>query len=205
MSKARYAQVEAAVRAAMERDDLPEWSPGFRQLPQPVQTRVPQRLARFYNKVGVTVNHRDGTQEVVADNSAQFIPENDEITLPPVEAYEKLETYAQAAFHEATHWAGHFTRLRRPQMIMAYLGAAGRLPEGVGKLAQYHEEMIAEFGSLFLTAAFGIEPDVERSAGYIRNYSKAFGDDEREWVISEAAAQGRKAAEWLLHRDVREK
>lgn len=203
MSKAKYAQVEAAVRAAMEKPDLPEWQPGWKQLPQPVATKAPQRITRFFERVGAKIKHSDGTQEVIAENAPHFDPLHDDITLPPVEAYEKRESYAQAAFHEATHWAGHFTRLRRPQMIMAYLALNGRLPEGVGKLAQYHEEMIAEFGSLFLAAAYGIQPDVERSAGYIRNYSKAFGDDEREWVISEAAAQGRKAAEWLLHLDVR--
>lgn len=204
MSNEKYAEVEAQVRAAMARD-LPEWRPGWRQLPEPVTTKVPERIARFFKRVGVPVNHRDGTQEAVSDNAAFFNPVKDDITLPPVEAYESMETYAQAAFHETTHWSGHIYRLRRPFIPMEIAAHRGELPPAAALLARYHEEMIAEFGSLFLAAALGIKYDVERSAGYIRDYNKPFRPDEREWVLANSIQEARKATEWLLERNVTRK
>jgi antirestriction protein ArdC len=70
---------------------------------------------------------------------------------------------------------------------------------GFGSHEYSKEELVAEFSSAFLCAMSGIEQKtLENSAAYIRGWLKALKEDKKMLVL--AAAQGQKAADYILNR-----
>src|SRR5215472_4757874 len=87
-------------------------------------------------------------------------------------------------FHESVHSTGHKDRLGRP-------GVADFDHFGSERYAR--EELVAEMGSAFLAAEFGIEGRFEQSADYIRGWLRALENDPK--LVVQAAAAAEKAVE----------
>ena len=88
----------------------------------------------------------------------------------------------QDGLHELTHWTGHKSRLARTK---------GRQ---FGDKDYAFEELVAELGSAFLMADFGLVGDVQHES-YIANWLQVLKNDKR--FIFKAASQASKAFTYL--------
>ena len=109
----------------------------------------------------------------------------DIIYLPTKQAFESTGGYYATLLHELTHWTGHASRLNRPGIKQNHV---------CDKVYAY-EEMIAEIGSAFLCAEFGI-PGELRHEGYVLSWIRALENDSK--AIFKASAAAWKARCWLL-------
>lgn len=136
----------------------------------------PTRLAAvetFIENTGAVIEH-------VKQNSAHYTPSTDKITLPVREQFDTPQGYYGTALHELTHWSGG--------------GGERRLEREVGKIfgsEQYAgEELVAELGSAFLSAGFGIEvePHINHAA-YLKNWLAALESDPKALYRAAKLAQ----------------
>ena len=88
-------------------------------------------------------------------------------------------------YRHKTHATGHVSRLGRK------FGAR------FGNRDYAREELVAEMGSAFLCASFGIKPTV-RHADYLAHWLEVLREDNR--AIFRAASAASKAADWILAR-----
>ena len=107
----------------------------------------------------------------------------DEVHLPPRDAFADADGYYATLLHELAHSTGHPRRLARE----GYQAAA---PFGSELYSQ--EELVAEFAAAFLGSEAGIDPSrVEQSAAYIGSWLEALERDRRLAVVAAAQAQRR--------------
>ena len=116
-------------------------------------------------------------------NYAFYDSHLDFIGMPQKAAHDACEAYYSTLLHELTHWTGHPTRLNRPGI--ADIGSA-----------EAHEELIAEIGSAFLCAEFGIRNHL-RHEGLVLRWVCELGDDPK--AIFKASALAWKARCFLLN------
>ena len=120
---------------------------------------------------------------------ACYRPGTDMIEMPRKETFfdtdqTATENYYAVLLHELTHWTGGKLRLDRG------------LDTQTGKIAYAKEELIAELGSAFLCAQFGIMQQGRNDhAIYIISWLQALKNDTK-YVFS-AAAQAQKAVDLL--------
>ena len=151
--------------------DLPtEILSGQRELAEATESdschQVNEMLARYEIKV------KHGGDHAVYD------PKGDMIRMPPRQAFVSEHGYYSTLLHETSHWTGHPTRLDRPGIAVA------RSTE-IDVYA--YEELIAEIGSAFLCAEFGIRGEM-RHEGYVLSWIKALENDSKAIFTSSAAA-----------------
>lgn len=136
----------------------------------------PTRLAAvetFIENTGAVIDH-------VKQNRANYNPSTDKITLPVREQFDTPQGYYGTALHEVTHWSGG--------------GGERRLERKVGRIfgdQEYAgEELVAELGSAFLSAGFGIEvePHVDH-ASYLKNWLAALESDPKALYRAAKLAQ----------------
>ena len=109
---------------------------------------------------------------------AVYDPKGDLIRMPSRQAFVSKHGYYSTLLHETSHWTGHPTRLDRPGIAVA------RSTE----LDVYaYEELIAEIGSAFLCAEFGVRGEM-RHEGYVLSWIKALENDSKAIFTSSAAA-----------------
>ncbi len=138
----------------------------------------------------VVAGYADGPRIHEDADSAYYVPDRDEVHLPPRDAFGDAHGYYATLFHELAHSTGHPSRLDRE----SYRTAA---PFGSERYSQ--EELVAEFAAAFLGNEAGIDPSrIEHSASYIASWLKALEDDRRLAVV--AAAQAQHAADHVLGR-----
>ncbi len=125
---------------------------------------------------GATVKHHG--------NEAFFSPSSDCITMPPQSNFNSIDNYESILLHELTHWTGHHNRLDRD--------FSGRY----GSESYAFEELIAEMGSAFLCASFGVTECISKNASYIKSWLKVLKSDKR--AIFTASSQSKKATEYLI-------
>lgn len=127
------------------------------------------------------IHHDGGTR-------ACYRPVSDSVHMPKHERFEREETYYTTLFHELTHSTGHSSRLDR--------GLDTELAP-FGSPDYSREELIAEMGAAFLSAAAGIsEPTIEQSASYLQSWIKVLKGDKR--LVVRAASSAQKAADLIL-------
>ena len=144
---------------------------------------------------GARVVHR-------ADEGASYDREADLITMPPRISFQRKAGRAQATvdyyatlLHELVHWTGHESRLARP------FGYDCDSDE------YRFEELIAELGSGFLCARFGLSNARRLTAGkygvaaYINGWLKR-GRDPVDLVL-DAAGEANRASNYLIYRENR--
>jgi len=151
------------------------------EVPVPDLGSAPERLAAvedFITATGADIRH-------VAGNLAYYSPGSDYITVPLREQFETARGYYGTVLHELTHWTGHKDRLDRDQH------------NAFGSERYAGEELVAELGSVFLAAHFGIEaePHVQHAA-YLKDRLRVLRADPMN--IYRAAKAASKAVEYPL-------
>ena len=142
----------------------------------------------------VIAGYREGPAILHDSESAYYVPERDEVHLPPRESFGDAHGYYATLFHELAHSTGHPCRLARE----GYRTAAR-----FGSERYSREELVAEFGAAFVGGEAGIDPSrVEQSAAYIASWLRVLDDDRRLVVV--AAGQGQRASDHILGRSAHE-
>ena len=111
-------------------------------------------------------------------NYAFYDHHSDFIGMPEKAAHFPGEAYYSTLLHELTHWTGHPTRLNRPGIADA--GSPKLEVEAV-------EELIAEIGSAFLCAEFGIRNHL-RHEGLVLRWIRELGEDPKSMFLASSLA-----------------
>ena len=117
--------------------------------------------------------------------SAGYAPGSDRILIAPRETFLSDETFTRVLLHEMTHSTGHPSALNR----------GCNTDFGSPEYAQ--EELVAELGSLFLSADLGIQSadyegeHYENHVSYLQSWMHALEDDPS--YLFKAAAKADKA------------
>jgi antirestriction protein ArdC len=104
--------------------------------------------------------------------------------MPPREAFESPEAFAQTGCHELGHWAASKGRLG--------ISEGGRF----GSRAYAAEELRVEIGSAFVCTTLGIDTEISNTAAYLASWLERLRSDNRE--IFRAAADAQRIADYLL-------
>lgn len=122
---------------------------------------------------------------------AYYNSKNDNIVLPPHEAFTDSMGEVMTAMHEAIHSTGHSTRMNRA------------LENKFGSAEYAYEELIAELGSLIVTLTLGgkFRPDavMEENANnvaYLQSWLKACKEQDK--ALDKAFSDAQKAADYVL-------
>ena len=116
-----------------------------------------------------------------------YFPSDDIIQLPERERFYSTAGYYSTALHELIHWTGHQSRLNRKQNPNKY------------SREYAFEELVAEIGSMFISAATGIpqtEENFQNDTSYVASWLERMKDDPN--VIFKAATEASKAADFIL-------
>lgn len=135
------------------------------------------QVEAFIQQTCATIRHEG--------DSAYFSPSGDYIQMPPYERFKSRDGYYNTLTHELTHWTGHESRLKRS------------LKHRFGSAEYAMEELVAELGSAFLCAEFGITAEVRTDhADYLGHWLSVLKADKR--AIFTASTQAQAAVDWLL-------
>ncbi len=117
-----------------------------------------------------------------------YFPESDRIRMPHPTQFENAEEYYTILFHEMTHSTGHSTRLKRREVMKQF---------NFGSHEYSKEELVAEFGSLFLSSQGGISEQVEgNSIAYISGWLEVLRNN-KTWLL-QASQKAQKATDLIL-------
>jgi len=121
--------------------------------------------------------------------AAAYLPQLDEIHMPPPASFRRPEEYYHTLFHELTHATGHGSRLDREGVTN---------PVKFGSDRYSREELIAELGAAFVSNEAGILNDVtfQNSAAYLASWAKKLEDDPR--LIVSAASQAQRSSDFIM-------
>lgn len=147
---------------------------------QPQDWEIVQAGESILTNSGATVKHDQADR-------AYYSQTNDDIHLPPKEAFRDAPGYYGTALHELAHWSGHGSRLNRETLVKS---------GGFGTESYAKEELRAELTSLFLAAERGIPHDPSQHAAYVGSWIKALKNDKNE--IFRAAKDAHNAADFIL-------
>ncbi len=124
---------------------------------------------------------------------ACWMPSTDRIQMPPKQAYRRrggagaYEYYVQVLGHEHMHATGSKSRIGRDMT-----GSFGSV-----KYAQ--EELVAELGTSFLCARFGLPAVLlEHSAAYVKSWMGAMSDKKQRKAFFRAVREAEKAVSLIL-------
>lgn len=126
-----------------------------------------------------------GAKIVSGGDRAAYNRAEDIIKMPVFPRFDDPVRYYSTLAHEAIHWTGHHSRMRREFGVR------------FGDPAYAFEEIIAELGASFVMGRFGLPCLVERDhAPYIGHWIAVLEDDER--AIHRAATHAQRAADFLV-------
>jgi HK97 family phage prohead protease len=138
------------------------------------------KLEDAIKEVGATIKTGDGSR-------AYYSPREDHVVMPPFELFKSPEGYYGTLAHELVHWTGHSSRLDRKNMNQ------------FGSPDYAREELIAEFGSAFLLAMFGLSAEPrEDHAHYLANWLQVLRDEPN--ALQEAATKAQEASKMLIEK-----
>ena len=145
-------------------------------LPESTNERI-AAIENLVSDIGVDVRH--------GGNRAFYVPSMDFVQMPLIEQFKDSEGYYSTLLHEMVHWTGHASRVDRDLN-------AGRF----GDEAYAFEELVAELGSAFLMAQFGISDEPrEDHAKYLRGWLKVLQNDSK--AIFTAASKAQAAVDFI--------
>ena len=136
---------------------------------QPMEANVYQAVDALLTRHSVEV--RFGGNDAFYDHQQDFIG------MPPDPDHSAGEAYYSTLMHELIHWTGHPTRLNRP----------GNAHRAESPELEAVEELIAEIGSAFLCAEFGIGNHLRRRE-LVHKWISKLGDDPRAMFITSSRA-----------------
>jgi len=121
---------------------------------------------------------------------ACYRPKTDTVLMPDKDSFIGVSEYYSTLFHELAHSTGHESRLKRK-------GITDLLPFGTEQYSK--EELVAEMGAAFLCGYVNIEDAaLQNQAAYIAAWKRKLEND--SMILLQAAAQGQKAADYILGR-----
>lgn len=130
----------------------------------------------FIASTGADVRHGEAR--------AYYTTAGDYINLPMFESFSGSPEYYSTAFHELTHWTGASHRLNR------------EFGKRFGDSSYAAEELVAELGSAFVCAEFGLDNDtLDNSAAYIASWKKRLIENDKLFVA--AASHASKAVDFM--------
>ncbi|MFY7671609.1 ArdC family protein [Tenacibaculum sp. MEBiC06402] len=123
------------------------------------------------------------------EDRAFYSVNDDYVKTPKIERFDSKLDYYRTLFHEYIHATGHHSRLDRVFSKEKELYAK--------------EELIAEFGAVFLSAEAGIIWRTEKNhAEYIKGWKSVIKDIKKDnRLILRASSAAQKAADYILQRD----
>jgi len=117
-------------------------------------------LDETLKELGVTVQ--------TADMTPHYSPDGDYISMPDFAKGTSALEWTSTLAHEAVHWTGHSSRLKRASLA----------EYSSDKKVRAYEELVAEIGSAMVLAAHGIEaPFRQDHAPYIKGWIQLLKDD----------------------------
>lgn len=125
----------------------------------------------------------------IGQNRAFYAPKSDKVVMPLKEQFAKSESYYEVLFHELTHSTGHPNRLNRKS-----LEEFEELDSNIEKYA--FEELVAELGTAFINAKFGLDTNITNNAAYIQSWLNALNNDNKFFIKASSLAQ--KASNYLI-------
>ncbi len=121
-------------------------------------------------------------------SEASYSPQTDTVTMPRPGAFESMQEYYAALFHELVHSTGHAKRLNRREVVRN----EGRASEGYAA-----EELTAELGACYLRSFAGIgDVPLDNHAAYMATWLGRLRNDRR--LLFRAASQAQRAVNWIL-------
>ena len=128
---------------------------------------------------------KHGGSRAFYTSEADFIQMPHKTDFQDIDGSTAMENYYSTLLHELTHWTGHTSRLDR------------KLANKFGSNAYAFEELVAEIGSVFLTAMLGIEKQPQPNhAKYLNGWLEVLKQDKRAMVKAFGLAQ--KASDYIL-------
>ena len=124
-------------------------------------------------------------------NQAYYNPASDYIKLPKQEQFDTVNDYYRTLFHELTHSTGHNKRLNRGIHLM------------LEKDDYTKEELVAEFGAVFLSAWAGIMwYNNKNHAAYLKGWNSAIKEAQSDnKFLMRAASLAQQATDYILALD----
>lgn len=120
--------------------------------------------------------------------SAWYRPSDDHVQLPVLSEFDSADAFYATWGHELTHSTGHQKRLNRA-------GVTDEIQFGSERYS--HEELVAELGSAFISAAASLDHTLlDNAASYISGWLKVLKAEPKMVVI--AAAQAQRAADHIF-------
>ena len=122
-------------------------------------------------------------------NRAYYSPSDDYVKMPKKEQFDSINDYYRILFHELTHSTGHDKRLDRGIHLM------------LEKEDYAKEELVAEFGAVFLSAWAGIMWYTNKNhAVYLKNWNSAIKEAENDnKFLMKAASLAQAATDYILN------
>ena len=124
-------------------------------------------------------------------NRAYYSPSDDYVKMPKKEQFDSINDYYRILFHELTHSTGHDKRLDRGIHLM------------LEKEDYAKEELVAEFGAVFLSAWAGIMWYTNKNhAVYLKNWNSVIKEAENDnKFLMKAASLAQAATDYILNLD----
>lgn len=122
-------------------------------------------------------------------NQAYYSPSGDYVKMPKKEQFDSINDYYRTLFHELTHSTGHNKRLNRGINLM------------LEKEDYAKEELVAEFGAVFLSAWAGIMwYNNKNHAAYLKGWNSAIKEAENDnKFLMKAASLAQAATDYILN------
>lgn len=192
------------------------------KLPENIVTRIP--MIRYYNvyngeditgidfklpevKIGraipETASENKAAQLIVENypnppaikhggNEAYYKLSEDLVRMPKVEQFDSVNDYYRTLFHELTHSTRHENRLNREKISFRF-----------GDSGYAKEELVAEFGAVFLSAWAGIMwYNNKNHAAYLKGWNSAIKEAENDnKFLMKAASLAQAATDYILNLD----
>ena len=190
------------------------------KLPENIVTRIP--MIRYYNvyngeditgidfklpevKIGraipETASENEAAQLIVENypnppaikhggNEAYYKLSEDLVRIPKIEQFDSVNDYYRTLFHELTHSTRHESRLNREKISFRF-----------GDSGYAKEELVAEFGAVFLSAWAGIMwYNNKNHAAYLKGWNSTIKEAENDnKFLMKAASLAQAATDYILN------
>lgn len=123
-------------------------------------------------------------------NEAYYEINQDLVRIPKVEQFDSINDYYRTLFHELTHSTRHENRLNREKNSFRF-----------GDTGYAKEELVAEFGAVFLSAWAGIMwYNNKNHAAYLKGWNSAIKEAENDnKFLMKAASLAQAATDYILN------
>ena len=152
---------------------------------------VPDNAPENQAAQSIVENYPNAPEIKHGGNRAYYSPPADYVQMPNASNFDSANDYYRTLFHELIHSTGHPSRLNR------------ELNTNHKSEAYAKEELVAEFGAVFLSAWAGIMwYNNKNHAAYLKGWNSVIEEAENDnKFIMQAAAAAQKATDHILNLD----